>query len=503
MRFSDIARSCTQNLLRRKSRTILTVLGVIVGCCSIVLMISIGQGINEQNEQMLKNMGNLNDITVYADGGGSHSTATSSSVSGADGEQAKLDDDAVQNFRSIAGVAGVLPQKTMSYSVDATQGAGSRYVSQYVNVVGVDATQLEESGYKLASGRLPMRAGEVLAGKSFVYSFYDKRTQLLPVQKHAEQSVAIALQGVGDGVLLVGERAVCVQSEGEDPFFDMLNSKITLITGANYQSPDDYRKVGGGSVAPSDSGSGESPTITMPYTVVGVIDSSANNYDAFTSGIVMSIDDMKTLNAKISGDTKANTSSKVVYDQVLVHTQDIKDVADVEAQIKGAGYQTSSFEQTRKEIEKQSRGIQLALGGIGAVSFFVAAIGIANTMIMSVSERTREIGIMKALGCYVRDIRMMFLCEAGAIGLVGGVIACLISAIGSIGINMASLGGFSIENIGKAIMGGDDVTRISVIPWWLFVVAMLFSIAVGVVAGFGPANKAVKIPALDAIKNDQ
>lgn len=490
MRFSDIARSCMQNLLRRKSRTVLTVLGVIVGCCSIVLMISIGQGINEQNEQMLKNMGNLNDITVYADGGSAHSTATSSSVSGAGSEQVKLDDDAVQNFRSIAGVAGVLPQKTMSYSVDATQGAGSRYVSQYVNVVGVDATQLEESGYKLASGRLPMRAGEVLAGKSFVYSFYDKYAS--DPSNHRIEAGGYYCDEHG-----------CAQSEGEDPFFDMLNSKITLITGANYQSPDDYRKVGRGSVASSDSGSGESLTITMPYTVVGVIDSSANNYDAFTSGIVMSIDDMKTLNAKISGDTKTNTSSKVVYDQVLVHTKDIKDVADVEAQIKGAGYQTSSFEQTRKEIEKQSRGIQLALGGIGAVSFFVAAIGIANTMIMSVSERTREIGIMKALGCYVRDIRMMFLCEAGAIGLVGGVIACLISEIGSIGINMASLGGFSVENLGKAIMGGDDVSRISVIPWWLFVVAMLFSIAVGVIAGFGPANKAVKIPALDAIKNDQ
>ena len=66
MRFSDIAHTCAQNLLRRKSRTILTVLGVIVGCCSIVLMISIGQGISEQNEQMLKSMGNLNDITVTA-----------------------------------------------------------------------------------------------------------------------------------------------------------------------------------------------------------------------------------------------------------------------------------------------------------------------------------------------------------------------------------------------------------------------------------------------------
>lgn len=69
MRFSDILHTCSQNLFRRKSRTILTVLGVVVGCCSIVLMISIGQGINERNEQMLKSMGSLNVITVYAGSG--------------------------------------------------------------------------------------------------------------------------------------------------------------------------------------------------------------------------------------------------------------------------------------------------------------------------------------------------------------------------------------------------------------------------------------------------
>lgn len=97
----------------------------------------------------------------------------------------------------------------------------------------------------------------------------------------------------------------------------------------------------------------------------------------------------------------------------------------------------------------------------------------------------------------------MFLCEAGAIGLVGGLIACLISVLGSLSINLLSFGGFSMENVGKAIMGGDDVSRISVIPWWLFVVAVLFSILVGILAGLGPANKAVKIPALDAIKNEQ
>ena len=68
MRFGDILRLCRQNLWRRKSRTILTVLGVIVGCCSIVLMVSLGQGINEQNEKMLKSMGDLSIVTVYTNG---------------------------------------------------------------------------------------------------------------------------------------------------------------------------------------------------------------------------------------------------------------------------------------------------------------------------------------------------------------------------------------------------------------------------------------------------
>ena len=145
MRFSDIAHTCAQNLLRRKSRTILTVLGVIVGCCSIVLMISIGQGISEQNEQMLKSMGNLNDITVTAAGGsGAYdssgvgmSSLSSSDMTSSD-QQAKLDDAAVQTFRGISGVAAVMPQRSAQSTVDLTAGAGSRYVAQYASVMGTD-----------------------------------------------------------------------------------------------------------------------------------------------------------------------------------------------------------------------------------------------------------------------------------------------------------------------------------------------------------------------------
>lgn len=110
---------------------------------------------------------------------------------------------------------------------------------------------------------------------------------------------------------------------------------------------------------------------------------------------------------------------------------------------------------------------------------------------------------MKALGCTVADIRVMFLTEAATIGLVGGIIGGLISAAASLGMNLLALGGPSWDNVGKAIFGGTDVTRMSIIPWWLFICAVLFSVVIGLIFGFAPANKAVRVPALDAIKNEQ
>ena len=144
----------------------------------------------------------------------------------------------------------------------------------------------------------------------------------------------------------------------------------------------------------------------------------------------------------------------------------------------------------------------LTLGfALGAVSLLVAAIGIANTMIMSVTERTREIGIMKSLGCTVRDIRIMFLGEAGAIGFLGGVIGCVISAIASVAINLVSVASADVRGVVTAVIGGGEATRVSVIPWWLYLFAIAFSTAIGLLSGFQPANRAVRIPALDAIRN--
>ena len=100
--------------------------------------------------------------------------------------------------------------------------------------------------------------------------------------------------------------------------------------------------------------------------------------------------------------------------------------------------------------------IQLVLGGIGAISLFVAAIGIANTMMMSIYERTKEIGVMKVLGCSLGNIRAMFLTEAAFIGFVGGIIGLIISYILSF-----------VCNLFLPALVGYEGQNISVIPIWL------------------------------------
>ena len=91
------------------------------------------------------------------------------------------------------------------------------------------------------------------------------------------------------------------------------------------------------------------------------------------------------------------------------------------------GYQANSNAEWMNQAEQQSRMIQAVLGGIGAVSLFVAAIGIPNTMMMSIYERTKEIGVIKVLGCDMGDIRSMFLIESGFIGFMGGVVGLAFS----------------------------------------------------------------------------
>ena len=139
-------------------------------------------------------------------------------------------------------------------------------------------------------------------------------------------------------------------------------------------------------------------------------------------------------------------------------------------------------------LKQTSDMLQMVLGAIGALAMMVSAINIANTMVMSIYERTKEIGIMKVIGASLKDIRGLFLAEAAFIGFAGGVIGIMLSYLLSFIVNM--------------VASGQGSTMQSSIPVWLALGAIAFATGVGIVAGYVPANRAMKLSALTAIKTE-
>ena len=445
MKRQDLLRMCLQNLLRRKSRTILTVLGVLIGCCSIVIMVSLGIGMKESQEKLLSELGDLTIITVNAPQGGRG--------------KAKLDEDLVRRLKTLAGVEAVTAKQSLEVeSIRLITGTGGRYVADWTTVVGLDTQAMAPMGYRLLEGVPAKGAGEVVVGQYLAYNFRDT---LRPEGRNTVDRWSGDWDENGN------------LTNVPPPYLDPMKGKMTMEITT------------------------ESGKFTVPIKVVGVTKEDYSKGNETSEGVILSLSDLRKLLEKAQG----NRKKKLPYDSIMVKVTDISRVAEVESEIKTMGYSTESMESVRKPMEKEARQKQLMLGGLGAISLFVAALGITNTMIMSISERTREIGIMKSLGCYVTDIRVMFLSEAGAIGLIGGVIGCVISFLTSVIINLVSLGA-AWENVVPAMVGGEGITRISVIPPWLLLFAVLFSILIGLGSGYYPANKAVQIPALEAIKSE-
>lgn len=157
-------------------------------------------------------------------------------------------------------------------------------------------------------------------------------------------------------------------------------------------------------------------------------------------------------------DEEDNELSKLqTYQMVWVKAEDTDSAQDVIAAIKAAGFETYSLNDMLESVRRQSKQIQGVLAAIGGVSLLVAGIGTANTMMMSINERTKEIGILKVLGSELTDIVKMFLVEAVIIGIIGGIIGLALS--------------FGLQRLLPVLLKEMEVR--SIIPPWLAVGGVL------------------------------
>lgn len=453
MKLSDLLLMSISNLWKRKLRTVLTVLGVVIGITSIVVMMALGNGLKESMMESISNYSSITQITV--------NSGRSWNSDGQQQEEKRLDDALVQELSSMEHVVGVYPKLTIS--VLAKSG---KYMS-WMNLCGMTPEGIASLKLPVGQGELPKEGGELTLfyGSSVLTDFYIEKTGTYPYWEKQEV-----------------------------PDIDLMESPMFIIF-----DTDSYWSS-------KNSGSDPNTPVTAApkkYLVKasGVMEGEPGEWTMNSSNVYC---DMEALKVQLKRVFKKNPIpgqptrkngkpyNELFYTELVVQVDEMENVQALTKLLQDQGYNAYSDAEWIQSQTEQMNTIQLVLGAIGAVSLLVAAIGITNTMMMSIYERTKEIGVMKVLGCDIRNIQTLFLMEAGFIGFIGGIVGIVFSYGLSIAIN--SLLGAS-EVMGMT----GDICRI---PGWLPLLAVLFAIVIGMIAGFLPSLRAMRLSPLAAIRNE-
>ena len=451
MRISDLLSMCARNLTRRKFRTFLTVMGVVIGTSFIVVMISLGIGIEMAQTQMLETWGDLTMITI-------HNAGNTETI---------LDDAAIAAIQAMPQVeiaTPVVELRLENGSAVMFAGRRSRFEWNVWSVLAMYPEAIERLGYNLLTGEFLPASGtsnaiNMMFGENAAYNFRDTRRRW--------PNDMINIWNVQPG------------EDPPDPFFDpMTEPNLRLV------------------LSPWEDGR----SVEFDVNVTGIMAGDWSRGGETMQGAVMNLADMQRiiLEFERANGIRRGRNHVESFDMARVRCYSMDDVAEVEAAIHAMGFtNTSSMEEIRQSMQEGARQIQMILGAIGGIALFISALSIMNTMIMSVYERTREIGVMKVLGCELGNIRSVFLLEAGLIGFFGGVIGNILSFLASFLLNTYGAGG-----LGGGMGMGGQAAPISVIPLWLMLLGLAFATCVGLISGIIPAMRAVKISALEAIKTE-
>ncbi len=438
------------SLFKRKVRTILTVLGVVIGTTSIIVMLSLGIGMKEAMLEELQSYGSLTTIEVrepYSRDGSD------------DKKEMHLDDELVELFSHMEHVTSVSPQlEVMVYIRSGIYGT-------YTSVIGMTPQSMERMGMKLGDGEFPRSDSEL----AFVYG-----NQLL---MQLENTKTHTYSYWEDGVL---------------PNVNWMNDPVYVIFDTS-----GYQRAG------QQDENGQIIAMPKKYLIPtsGVVAGGTDDYNSYSWNVYCNIEALKAAlqrefkNSAIPGQpTRSNGKpyKEIFYNSIMVEVDDMENVTEVQALINDMGYQSYAEMEWLESSMQEMNIIQAVLGGIGAISLFVAAIGIANTMMMSIYERTKEIGIMKVIGCRIRDIQAMFLIEAAYIGVIGGVVG--------VGLSYALVA--VINHFVTPDLLGYGNGSIARIPIWLCGISIVFAGLMAMLAGLFPSIRAMKLSPLAAIRSE-
>ncbi len=454
MRLGDAVGFALAGLGKRKLRTFLTASGVTIGIGALVSMISFGKGMQNNVTAAFQASDLFNTMIVMPGGqAGPPSRDPDRQVRSRRAEagpaDAVLDDEAVAAISRLPGVLMAYPD----ISFPARVRFGGEEEFRLVQVI--PAAAAASRALRIKWGRAFASDGEagVLVSRSFLRRMGERDPAAAVGRTLTITSVTLDL-----GRLLSGGLTGAVSGQGLPLSADTYDFPVLGVIDAS----------------PFDDGPNplESDVLLAPGPAAGI-----------KRLPITSVWDLFRLQGGRGG-----------HSAVTVRLGSIGDLGSVGSQIREMGFTTFALADQFAEVTRAFFFMDMILAAVGMIAIVVAALGIVNTMVMSILERFREIGVMKAVGAGDGDIRTIFFFESGAIGLLGGAAGCLLGWATSLLINR-------IVNIILTRQGMPEIAYFA-FPAWVFLGAVAFSLLVSLVSGVYPARRAARVDPVVALRHD-
>ena len=485
MSFLDILHLALRNLRQAKLRAFLTTMGVIVGVAVIVTMVSFGLGLQGNIFARLKALDLFNEIQVFGRGLGSLAGLERPARNTDEGQRRQrsrsatriLDDNGIKEIAAIQGVAYVEPD----VSFGAFVRSNGKLLTQTVG--GANIPNSSTRFQQFAAGQMITSpdAGEAVVSERFIRNFgyakpadaVGKTVELLAAPDEDKQNNAEEEQE-DDAPNFFGIPL-------DDPGLDESNTGLKVQT----------FRIAGVISAEVRGGIG-------PGGLRGML-TNADVYVPLQKARAWQLEHRGPLSrvalalARQGG--KLGEGQTEGYDFAVVRVSDPVELTQVRSKITELGFGSFSIVDEIDQIRTVFLIIDSVLGLLGGISLLVASFGIANTMIMSILERTREIGIMKAIGAEDREIKLIFFVEAAVIGVTGGVVGVLVAwGIDELANRLAYQ--FILKPQGAAFVDFFSL------PIYLTLGAILFALLVSITAALYPASRAARIDPVRALRHD-